>query len=166
MQESCSVAQLRQTLCDPMDCSTLGFPVFQYLLELAQTHVHRVREAIQPSHPLLPPSSLALNLSVHQGLFQWVGTSQQVAKVLELQLQHSPSKECKNLGSFKLFLRFASSLSKDRYIANTERFLFSPQAHWDQRLQWLQTRFLQHRNCTQHLFFLYWGNWHLLWHKE
>ena len=72
------------TLCNPMDCSTPGFPVFRHLSELAQTHVHRVGDAIQPSHPLSSPSPPAFNLSQHQGLFQWVGSSHQVAKVLEL----------------------------------------------------------------------------------
>ena len=57
-------------LCDPMDCSTPGLPVLHYLLELAQIHVHRVSDAIQPSHPLSSPSPPALNLSQHQGLFQ------------------------------------------------------------------------------------------------
>ena len=71
-----------------MNCSTPGFPVPSLLLELAQTHVHWVSDAIQPFHPLLSPSPPALNLSQHQGLFQWVGSSQQVTKVLELQLQH------------------------------------------------------------------------------
>ena len=65
-----SVAQSCQTLCDPMDCSTPGFPVHHQLLELAQTHGHRVSDAIQPSHPLLSPSPPAFNLSQHQGLFQ------------------------------------------------------------------------------------------------
>jgi len=78
-----SVAQLYPTLCDPMDCSTPGFPVHHQLLELAQTHVHRVGDAIQPSHPLSSPSPPAFNLSQHQGLFQWVSSSHQVAKVLE-----------------------------------------------------------------------------------
>ena len=64
-----SVAQLCLTLCDPMDCSAPGFPVHHQLPELAQTHVHQVSDAIQPSHPLLPPSPLALSLSQHQGLF-------------------------------------------------------------------------------------------------
>ena len=63
-------AQLCPTLCDPMDCSTSGFPVQHQLPKLAQTHVHRVRDAIQPSHPLLSPSPPALNLSQHQGLFK------------------------------------------------------------------------------------------------
>ena len=70
-------------LCDPMDCSTLGFPVLYQLPELAQTHVHRVSDAIQPFHPLLSPSPPAFNLSQHQYLFQWVSSSHQVARALE-----------------------------------------------------------------------------------
>ena len=77
----------RVRLCDPMDCSMPGLPVHHQLPELAQTHVHRVRDAIQPSHPLSSPSLPAFSLSRHQGLFQWIGSSHQVAKVLELQLQ-------------------------------------------------------------------------------
>ena len=65
----CSGTQLHPTLCDPMDCSTPGFPVLHHLPELALTHVHRVRDAIQPSHPLSSPSPPAFNLSQHQGLF-------------------------------------------------------------------------------------------------
>ena len=83
-----SVAQSCPTLCNPMNCSTPGLPVHHQLLEFTQTHVHRVGDAIQPSHPLLSPSPPALNLSQHQGLFQWVSSSPQVAKVLEFQLQH------------------------------------------------------------------------------
>ena len=83
-----SVAQSCPALCDPMDCSTPGFPVHHQLPELAQTHVHWVSDAIQPSHPLSSPSSPTLNLSQHQGLFKWVSSSHQVAKVLEFQLQH------------------------------------------------------------------------------
>ena len=71
-----------------MDCSTPGFPVHHQPPELAQTHVHRFGDAIQPSHPLSSPSPPAFNLSQHQGLFKWVSSSHQVAKVLELQLQH------------------------------------------------------------------------------
>ena len=82
-----SVTQSCLTLCNPMDCSMPGLPVHQ-LPELAQTHVHRVDDAIQPSHPLLSPSPPAFNLSQHQGLFQWVSSSHQVTKALELQLQH------------------------------------------------------------------------------
>ena len=81
----CSVSKSCLTLCDPMDCSMPGFPVFHCLLEFAHVHVHWVGDAIQPSHPLLPPSPSALKFSQHQGLFQWVGSSHQVAKVLELQ---------------------------------------------------------------------------------
>ena len=80
-----SVAQSCLTLCTPMDCSTPGFPVHHQLPELAQTHVHWVSDAIQASHPLLPAS--ALNLSQHQGLFQWVDSLHQVTTVLEFPLQ-------------------------------------------------------------------------------
>ena len=76
----CSVAKSCLTLCDPMDYSMPGFPVLHCFLEFAQTHVHWVNDAIQLSHPLLTPSSPALNLSQHQGLFQWVGSLHQVAK--------------------------------------------------------------------------------------
>ena len=76
------------TFCDPMDCSMPGFPVLHHLPELSQTHVYWVNDAIQPSHPLLSPSPPAFNLSQHQGLFQWVSCSHQVAKGLEFQLQH------------------------------------------------------------------------------
>ena len=83
-----SFTQPCPTLCDPMDCSTPGLPVRHQLPELTQTHVHCVGDATQLSHPLLSPSPSALNLSQHQGLFQWVSSLYQVAKVLELQLQH------------------------------------------------------------------------------
>ena len=82
------VPQLCLTLCDPMNRSTPGLPVHHQLPEFPQNHVHRVSDAIQPSHPLLSPSSPTFNLSQHQGLFQWVTYSHQVAKVLEFQLQH------------------------------------------------------------------------------
>ena len=84
----CSVTKSCLTLCDPMDCSTPGFPVHHQLPEFTQTHVHRVSDAIQPSHPLLSPSPPAFSLPQHQGLFQGVGSLHQVAKVLELQLQY------------------------------------------------------------------------------
>ena len=76
------------TLCDPMNCSTSGLPVHHQLPEFTQTHVHSVGDAIQSSHPLSSPSPPALNLSQHQGLFQWLSSSHQVAKALEFQLQH------------------------------------------------------------------------------
>ena len=81
------VAQLCSTLCNPMDHSTLSFPVHHQLPELTQTLVYRVGDAIQPSHPLLSHSPLAFNLSQQQGLFQWVSSSHQVANVKGI-LQH------------------------------------------------------------------------------
>ena len=76
-----SVTLLCLTLCSPMDCSMPGLPVHHRLLELTQTHVHWVGDAIQLSHPLSSPSPLAFNLSQHQGLFKQVSSSHQVAKV-------------------------------------------------------------------------------------
>ena len=84
----CSVSQSCPTLCDSMNCSIPGFAVLHYLSEFAQNHVCWIGDAIQPSHPFLLPSPPALNLSQHQGLFQWLSSSHRVAKVLELQLQH------------------------------------------------------------------------------
>ena len=75
-----SVAQLCPALCDPMDCSTPGFPVHHQLPELTQTHVHWVGDAIQPSHSPSSRSPPAFNLSQHQGLSQWVSSSHHVAK--------------------------------------------------------------------------------------
>ena len=83
-----SVAQSCPTFCDPMNCSTPGLPVHLQLPEFTQTHVHRVGDAIQPSHPLSSPSPHAFNLSQHQRLFQWVSSLHQVARILEFQLQH------------------------------------------------------------------------------
>ena len=83
----CSVAKSCPTLCDPMDCSTPGFPILHHLPEFAQIHVHWVSDAIQPSHPLPSPSPPACNLSQNQGLFQWAGSSHHVAKMLKLQIK-------------------------------------------------------------------------------
>ena len=83
-----SVARSCPTLWDPMECSMPGLPVHHQLPEFTQTHVHWVTDVIQPSHPLSSPSPPTFNLSQHQGLFKWVSSSQQVAKVLEFQLQH------------------------------------------------------------------------------
>ena len=83
-----SVAQSCPTLCSPMDRSMPGLPVHHQFPEFTHTHVHWVSDAIQPSHPLSSPSPPAFNLSQHQGLFQWVSSSHQVAKVLEFQLRH------------------------------------------------------------------------------
>ena len=83
-----SVAQSCLTLCDPMNRSTPGLPVHHQLPELTQTQIHRVGDAIQPSHPLSSPSPPAPNPSQHQSLFQWVNSSHEVVKVLEFWLQH------------------------------------------------------------------------------
>ena len=84
----CSAAQLYPTLHSPMTCSTPGFPVLHYLPEFVQTHVHWVGDAIQPSNSQSSPSPPAFDLSQHQGLFQWIGSSHQMVKVLELQFQY------------------------------------------------------------------------------
>ena len=83
-----SVAQSCPTPCDPMDCSMPALPIQNQLPELAQTHAHQVGDAVQASHPVLSSSPPAFNHSQHQGLFKWVSSLQQVAKILELQLQH------------------------------------------------------------------------------
>ena len=83
-----SVAQSCPTLCDLMNRSTPGLPVYHQLPEFTQTHVHRVGDAIQPSHPLSSPSPPVPNPSQHQSLFQWVNSLHKVAKVLEFRHQH------------------------------------------------------------------------------
>ena len=90
-----------------MNCSTPGLPVHHQLLESTQNHVHWVGDAIQPSHPPSSPSSPALTLSQHQGLFKWVSSSHQVAKVMEFQFQHQsfqyqPNNEHPGLISFRM----------------------------------------------------------------
>ena len=84
----CSVTNLCLTLCNPKDCSMPGFPVPHHLSEFAQVQVHWISDATQPPPPLSSSSPLAFNHSPCQGLFQWVGSSHQVAKGLELLLQH------------------------------------------------------------------------------
>ena len=100
----CSVAKLCLTFCNPLSCSTPGFPFLHSLPEFAQTYVHGVGDAIQLSHPLLSPSPSAFNLSQHQGLFQRVGFSHQVARVLEFQLPVASvlTNECSVLISFRI----------------------------------------------------------------
>ena len=97
-----SVTQLCLTLCDPMNHSTPGLPVHHQLLEFTQTHVHRVSDAIQPSHPLSSPSPPSPNPSQHQSLFQWVNSSREVAKVLKFQFSIIPSKGIPGLISFRM----------------------------------------------------------------
>ena len=97
-----SVTQSCPTLCDPMNHSMPGLPAHHQLPEFIQTHVHRVTDAIQPSHPLSSPSPPASNPSQHQSLFQWVNTSHEVAKVLEFSFSIIPSKEIPGLISFRM----------------------------------------------------------------
>ena len=96
-----SVAQSCQTLGDPMDCSTPGFPVLYHLPELAQTHVHGVSDAIQPSHPLLSPSPPAFNLSQHQGLSNELALCISWPKYWNFSFSISPSNEYSGLISFR-----------------------------------------------------------------
>ena len=84
----CWVAPSCLALCDPMDCITLGLPVSHHLPKFAQVHFHCIGDAIQPSHPLTHSSPSALNLSQHQGFFQWVSYLHRMTKILEFQLQH------------------------------------------------------------------------------
>ena len=88
-----SVTQSCPTLCDPMNLSTPGLLVHHQLLEFTQIHVHWVSDAIQPSYPLSSPSPPTFNLSQHQGLFEWINSLHQVAKVLEFQLHHQSFHE-------------------------------------------------------------------------
>ena len=97
-----SVAKWCPTLCDPVNCSMPGFPVLHCRPEFAQTHVHWVGDAIQPSHPLSPPSAFAFNLSQHQDLFQWVSSSHQVAKYWSFSFTIIPSNDYSGLISFRI----------------------------------------------------------------
>ena len=97
-----SVTQSFLTLCYTMYCSMPGFPVHHQLLELAQAHVHRDSDAIQPSHPLSSPSLPALNLSQHQGLFKWVSSSIRWPKHGSFSFNISPSSEYSGLISFRM----------------------------------------------------------------
>ena len=115
-----SVTQSSPTLCDPMDCSMPGLPIDHQLPEFIQTYVHWVGDAIQPSHPLLSPSPPAFNLSQHQGLFQWVSSSFQVAKVLEFQLQHQSFQWTPGLISFRMdWLDLLAVQGLSRVFSNT-----------------------------------------------
>ena len=97
-----SVTQSYTILCDPMDCSTASSPVHYQLPELTQTHVHRVGDVIQPSHPLPYPSPPALNFSQHQGLFKRVSSSHQVPKYWSFNFNISLSNEYSGLISFRI----------------------------------------------------------------
>ena len=97
-----SIAWLCPTLCDPMSHSTPGLPVHHQLPEFTQTHVHRVGDAIHPSHPLSPPSPPALNLFQHQGHLKWIRSLHEVAKLLEFQLQHQSFQWTPRTGLFRM----------------------------------------------------------------
>ena len=97
-----SITQSYPALCDPVDRSTTGLPVHQQLPEFTQTHVHWVGDAIQPSHSLSFPSSPALNLSQHQGLFKWVSSSYQWPKYWSFGFNIGPSNEHPGLISFRM----------------------------------------------------------------
>ena len=97
-----SVAQSCLTLCNSMDCSTPDLPVHHELPELTQTHVHWVGDGIQLSHPLSSRFPPTFNLPQHQGLFKWISSSHQVAKVVEFQLQHQSFQWILGLISFRI----------------------------------------------------------------
>ena len=98
----CSVSQLCLTLCDPIDCIIPGFPVCHHLPELAQTDVHWVGDAVQPSHPLLSPPPPVFNISQHQGLFNESALSIKWSKNWSLSSSMSPSNEYSGLISFRM----------------------------------------------------------------
>ena len=98
----CSVAKLRLTHCDPMECSAPGFPVLHYLLEFAPNHVNWVGDAIQPSHPLSPPSPPALSLSQHQGLYSESTVSSGGQKYWSFSISISLSNEYSGLIFFRM----------------------------------------------------------------
>ena len=98
----CSVTQSCPTLCDPMDCSTPGFPVHHQLLELTQTHVHWVGNAMQPSHPLSSPSLSTFNLSQHQGITNESALHIRWPKYWSFSFNISPSNEYSGLISFRM----------------------------------------------------------------
>ena len=145
-----SVIQSCLTLCDPINCSTTGFPVYHQLLEITQTHVHGVGDAIQSSPSLSSPSPPAFNLSQHQDLFQAVSSSHQVAKLLELSFSMSPSIEYS--GWFPLTLTgliFLLSKGLSRVFSNTtvqkHKFLsdlvpFSRSVASDSATPWITAR--------------------------
>ena len=115
-----SVAQLCLTLCDPTDCRMPGFPVHHQLPELTKTHIHRVTDAIQLSHPLLSPSPPAFSLSQNLGLFQWISSSHQVAKVLEsISFSISPSSEYPGLISFRVDWLDLLAVQETQVFSNT-----------------------------------------------
>ena len=123
-----SVPQACPTLCDLMNHSTPGLPVHHQLPEFTQTHVHWVSDVIQPSHPLSSPTPLAPNSSQHRGLFRWVSSSNQVAKVLEFQQGWSPLEWTGwiSLQSKGLSRVFTSTTFQKHINSSVLSFLHSP----------------------------------------
>ena len=119
--EFSSITQSCLTLCDLMDHSTPGFPVHHLLLEFTQTHVHRVSDAIQPSHPLLFPSPPAFNLSQHQGLFKWISSLHRVENYWSFSFSISPSNKYSGLISFRInwFDLLAVQGTRNRVLSTT-----------------------------------------------
>ena len=107
------------SLCDRMDCSMPGFPVPHHILELAQTHVHRVHDAIQPSHPLLSPSPPAFNLSQHQGLFNKSALHTKWPKYWSLSLSISTSVNIQDWFALGLTHLILQSKGLSRVFSNT-----------------------------------------------
>ena len=116
----CSGVKSHWTLCDPKSCSMPGSPILHYLPEFAQTHVQWVSDAIQQSHILSPPSPPSLNISQHQGLFQWVGSSQQMAKELEIQHQHQSFQWISRVALFQDWLVWSFCYWRDSQESSPE----------------------------------------------
>ena len=146
-----SVTQSCLTLCNPLNRSTPGLPVHHQLPEFTQTKVHWVSDATQPSPSLSSPSPCALNLSQHQGLFKWVSSSHQVAKVLGFQLQHQPFQGTPSLlavqGILKSLLQHHSSKAS---ILRCSAFFIVQLSH-----PYMTTRSEEHTSELQHLICLF-----------
>ena len=126
-----SVAQLCLTLCEPMDYSTSSLPVHHQLLEFTQTHVHWVGDAIQPSHPLLSPSPPAFNLSQHQGLFKWISSSHQVAKVLYTwyihAMRHHSGLKIKGILTYtRTWIKLGDIMLSDKIKSQKDKYCIIP----------------------------------------
>ena len=122
-----SVAHSCPTLCDPMNRSMPGLPLYHQLPESTQTQVHWVGDAIQPSHPLSSPSPPALNLSQHQGLFKWGSSLHQVAKVLEFQLQHQSQQVRLPHLCHGIMVTFFTQLQFLRHLTTTQALSSIPE---------------------------------------
>ena len=141
-----------------MGCSTPGFPVLHHLPELAQTHVHWVSDAIQPSHPLSSPSPLALSLSQLQGLFQWISSLHQMAKVLELQLQQQFLQWRTGLILMSKWLSRVFSrttVQKHQFFGAQPSMWFNSHIlhdYWGKKAEWFAFLkcFLESRLCDKH----------------